>query len=471
MISPPPASVPDDPPTSGGRRIWTHGTLRYSLGALLVLFGWLLLGDFAIYLRDRSIVPITQLFLKREGAPDTLIAIMLFSLPALLGVVLAPVVSLHSDRHRGPRGRRIPYLLVSGPLAAAAMAGLAFSAPLGTLLAAGTGGFLARDVAVFAVFGLFWTVFGAASVVSMTIFNGLINDVVPTAVLGRFFGLFRVVSIVDAIVFNYFLLGWAETHFMELCLGISFVFGAGFLLMCLNVREGGYPPPEPMAGGNGTAEALRRTVETYFHDCYSKGYYVLCFVCLALGPLAFTAITSFLLLYAKQMGMSLAEFGKINALCAVVSLIITYPVGALADRFHPLRVAALTITVHAVVTALGTVFIRDLSTFAGFVIAQTVLSSCYYTATASLPQRLLPRSKFLQFFSAANIVTALFGIGFGPALGLLLDATGNAYRVTFLVSTVLSLLTLASLFFLWRAFKRLGGPAGYVAPGEESVPA
>lgn len=102
------------------------------------------------------------------------------------------------------------------------------------------------------------------------------------------------------------------------------------------------------------------------------------------------------------------------------------------------------------------------STF--FLVAQTVLSSCYYTATASLPQRLLPHSKFLQFFSAANIVTAPFSVAFGPVLGLLLDAAGNDYRLTFVSSAILSVLTLMLLAVLWRQFLRLGGPSSYAAP-------
>lgn len=444
-------------------RVWTHGTLTYTFVGLLALFGWLILGDFAIYLRDRSIIPITQLFLKREGASDTLIASLIFSLPALLGILIGPVVSYQSDRCQSKRGRRIPYLLVSAPIAALAMVGLAFSAPAGELIHAISGGVLERDEAVLWVFGVFWTIFGAASVVSMTIFNGLINDVVPTAVLGRFFGLFRAVSILDAIIFNYFLLGWAETHFMQLCLGISVVFGVGFLLMCLNVKEGTYPPPEPLVS-TGRGRALTEAAGTYLRECYSKPYYLLCFFCIALGPLSFAAVTTFVFLYAKQLGMEMSHLGKINAFCAVLSLAVTYPIGALSDRLHPLRVAILTMFAHAVVTGLGGIFIRDQGTFTFFLVAQTVISSCYYTATASLPQRLLPRSKFLQFFSAASIVTAILGVGFGPLLGFLLDSTGNNYRLTFVTSAVVSVATFLLLLLLWKQFQKLGGPRSYTPP-------
>jgi MFS family permease len=341
---------------------------------------------------------------------------------------------------------------------------LAFCAPLGELVHTFTGQLLSRHAAVMWLFGIFWTVFGAASVVSMTIFSGLINDVVPTAMLGRFFGLFRAVSIADAFIFNYFLLGWAETHFMEICLAISLVFGAGFLLMCWNVKEGSYPPPDEVANPHRGVGAMADATKTYFRECYSKPYYLLCFLVIALGPLAFAAITTFVLLYAKQLGMDIGYYGKINAYCAIISLLITYPIGALADRIHPLRAAILTMALHAGTTALGAWMIRDAGSFTVFLVAQTVLSSCYYTATASLPQRLLPRSKFLQFFSAANIVTALFSVAFGPVLGMVLDAADNDYRLTFVASALISFLTLALLVVLWRQFLKLGGPKSYTAP-------
>ena len=54
-----------------GVKTWTVGTLTYTAGGLALLFFWLLLGDFALNLRDRSVGPVVQLFLKREGASDT----------------------------------------------------------------------------------------------------------------------------------------------------------------------------------------------------------------------------------------------------------------------------------------------------------------------------------------------------------------------------------------------------------------
>ena len=107
-------------------KIWTVGTLVYTLGGLCILFFWLLLGDFALSLRDRSVGPAVQLFLKREGASDTVMAILLSSIPPLLGMIIGPIVSYRSDRLRSRWGRRIPFLIIPTPIAAVAMVGIAF---------------------------------------------------------------------------------------------------------------------------------------------------------------------------------------------------------------------------------------------------------------------------------------------------------------------------------------------------------
>lgn len=118
------------------------GTLVYTTAALVTLFFWLLLGDFALTLRDRSVGPVSQLFLKREGASDTIIAFLLTSLPPLITVLIGPIVSYRSDRLRTRWGRRLPYLAISTPVATLAMVGIAFCPTLSGALQKLIGGAL-----------------------------------------------------------------------------------------------------------------------------------------------------------------------------------------------------------------------------------------------------------------------------------------------------------------------------------------
>ncbi|HNC25256.1 MAG TPA: MFS transporter, partial [Opitutaceae bacterium] len=70
------------------RREWRAGTLTYSAGALAILFVWLLWGDFAWQLKERSVAPIVQIMLRKFEASDFLTGFFLLSLPSAIGLVL-----------------------------------------------------------------------------------------------------------------------------------------------------------------------------------------------------------------------------------------------------------------------------------------------------------------------------------------------------------------------------------------------
>ena len=80
-----------------------------------MLFFWLLWGDFTIMLRERSVTPTFQYMLKELNASDFVLGLLVGFLPHAIGMVLGPVISYRSDRLRSPRGRRIPYLVLSTP--------------------------------------------------------------------------------------------------------------------------------------------------------------------------------------------------------------------------------------------------------------------------------------------------------------------------------------------------------------------
>src|SRR5260221_311982 len=137
-------------------------------------------------------------------------------------MLLGPVVSYRSDRHRGRWGRRIPYLVLPTPIMVLSMMGLAASPWLGIHLHALLGGFSpGANALVLGLLGLFWVLFECASISAYLIFGALINDVVPAPFLGRFFGLFRAFSLIAGIVFHAWLLGWAEVHYVWIFIGIG----------------------------------------------------------------------------------------------------------------------------------------------------------------------------------------------------------------------------------------------------------
>lgn len=204
-----------------------------------MLFGWLLWGDFSWQLKERSAIPVVQIMLKTFKSSDFLAGLFLATLPALIGIIIQPVISYRSDRHRGKWGRRIPYLLLTTPVATVSMFGLAFSPHIGAWIHAELG--LAPDslnFAILMVMGLCWTVFEFATLAANVVFGALINDVVPRQIIGRFFGMFRVVSLLTGIFFNYFLMGKVEGAFHDHLFGAGGGLWIGFY-SDVPVRKGG----------------------------------------------------------------------------------------------------------------------------------------------------------------------------------------------------------------------------------------
>ena len=447
-------------PGAGPRKTWQVGTLTYTAGGLALVFCWLLWGDFAWALRDRAVPPVMQLLFKKFDASDLVIGLIFSSLPSALGIVIGPIVSYKSDRLRTRWGRRIPFLIVPVPFLVLSMAGLAFCPQLGARLSHFLGSWSpGLNWSVIITMAICWTMFEVCCIASNSVFGALVNDVVPQEIIGRFYGLFRAISLIAGILLFFNLKNNAETHSSWIFLGVGAVYGIGFLLMCLNVKEGKYPPP-PAAEGPGVFFA----VKTYFKDGFGHSYYLWFFAATVLANLAAFPFNLYSVFYAKSIGMDTNIYFKCLALTYVFSLFLSYPLGILADRFHPLRITMASLAVYAAVMAGGGLLVRNSSTFGVALIVHGVISGCLFTAMASLGQRLLPRNKFAEIGSAGGIIGAVSAIVLSPLLGQFLDFTHHNYRYTFFASVILTLLALGAFVVLHRRFMALGGPRNYVAP-------
>jgi MFS family permease len=454
-------SVYPRPPTSTSA-LWTVGTLTYTTGGLVVLFLLLLGGDFAYSIRERSIGPVVQLMLTRLHASDTLLAFLFTTLPTSLSLVISPAVSYRSDRFRSRWGRRIPFLLIPTPVAAAAIIGIAYTDDFGR----GLQHLLrwpdsSQQHCALICFAILWTIFEVAAIVAGSVLGGLINDVVPRAVMGRFYGMFRQVSLGAGIIVNYWVIGQAETHYRAIFIGTGVLFFAGFMLMCLTVREGEYPPP---VHAGATAMHTWDATKQYFRECFQLSYYRWLFVGLTLAGATFVPVNLFALLFSQQLKVSTQTYGHILAYSYIVSFLMASPLGWLVDRVHALRATIAMVALYAISMISLWPMIHSALTFEIALTLHTVIAGLFFTASAPLGQSLFPRLAFAQYSSAAGIVASLFTIAFGPALGQLMDRTDHNYRLTFLVAGTLGLAAVTTLALVHRDFKRLGGPAAYTPP-------
>jgi MFS family permease len=479
-------------------RRWYAGTLTYTFAGLVALFFWLLWGDFALNLKERSVPPTLQLLLKHFNASDLLLGVLVTSLPQAMALVVTPIISYQSDRLRTRWGRRIPFLFATAPLAFLSMVGLAYSPVIGRWLAHSFGAH-SEDAAIVASLGVFWGVFELCSIVAaFVVFPGLINDVVPRPVLGRFYGLFRIVSLGAGMVFNWFFMGKVEQYFVPIFLTIGALYGLSFALMCLKVREPQLPPASdakdtaaaeanaapalgemaatgampaagivdyqiPMPPASRT-QRIWTAIETYFAESFGIPYYYWFFASFALATMAFTPINSFSIPFCLALGMSRDTYGKLSTLQFALSLAQAYPVGWLCDRFHPLRITIVSLALYAVLTMLAFVFVRNTVMFGAAHVLCGTVAGFWLTATAPLGPALLPKNRFTQFLSATHICTATGVIVIAAACGRFLDVMHHDYRYMYLWASVLVTASLIVSLVLYRQFMARGGPEGYVAP-------
>ncbi len=101
-----------------------------------------------------------------------------------------------------------------------------------------------------------------------SVYYYLFNDVVPEQYLGRFTTLFRAIGTASGALYNFFVYRYAGTHSKEIFVGFGILYGIGFMLMSLKVKEGEYPPPSQQVGAGRLSGLKTFFQESYCHKIY-----------------------------------------------------------------------------------------------------------------------------------------------------------------------------------------------------------
>jgi len=457
------------------------GTLSYTMAGLITLFLFLLWGDFSFSLMETVVPVILPLKLNAIGASNKALGLIVTVIPNVMNLFINPIASFRSDRFRSRWGRRIPFLAGVTPFLVLFLILLGYSEPIGKMIHGTIFGHKFSETTVLLwTIGVFMVCFQFFNLFITSIYYYLFNDVVPHAFLARFMALFRVVGGGAGSLFNYAVLKYAKTHMQEIFLWAALLYFVAFIVMCLFVKEGEYPPPPPNVDNK---SGLIPSLKTYAVECYSHQFYWFLFLANSFIAMTWASGSFGTLLSTNYMGYSLDFIGKLGGICGIISMVLLYPAGIIADRFHPLRVQITAATLQLMIAPFSIAFTFMRPHFA----LQTAMHISIFFSALSLPigtlgaaaelpvlMKLFPQERYGQFCSANALIRSLALIVAGFFCGGFLDfmKTFNpnpdyCYRFVPVWNVFFNFCSLFFLYKLYRAWKWRGGMQGYVPPQVE----
>jgi len=457
------------------------GTLQYTKAGLAAVFIWLLWGDLCFTLMESVAPSIVPLRLKELGISDFLLPIITASIPNTINTMLNPVISTASDRHRGRFGRRVPFMLFSAPFISGALVLMAFSTEIGARLHTVIGpltGWSANAVAILAV-AVLWIMFTVLNMFATTVYYYFFNDVVPAVFMSRFFGFFRLVGSLGSMLWNSLFYPHALTHMKLIFLGAAAVYFVGFVMMCTGIKEGKYPSAPPLGEGFFTK------LKTYAKECMSHRLYIYMFVHNVFWAVSGACGVFTVFLQLNSLGITLKQIGYIGAAVSGVQMVLSYPAGMLADRYHPMRVMLWIKIGLVLIVPLNFVWLfgnfPPQTAFHILIVLAAVelpLGLLYDTARQPMQMRVWPKSRYGQFCSFNAIVQAAAGILASSMVGIYMtgmrrifpdNVYGKDYCYRMIPAWRLPFLCVALVFLvlMYREWNRLGGLKNYKVPGFE----
>jgi MFS family permease len=469
--------------------LFRAGSLTYTQSGLVRLFSWLLGAEVVFTLIDMLEPKVLPVLLHAHGATDKQIGIIIGSINAVLQLLIMPPIGYYSDRLRTPWGRRIPLLFWVTPFVTLFLALTPFAPEITRWLMSFSA--IASGVQQFSVppvvlcFGVLVFLYRTVQTVTNTAFFGLLRDVVPVTHMGRFLALFRVVGAGATFTITYWLLGHADTQSKPIFIGVAALNLVGFLLICRFVREGEYPPVVERTLQIQNAKALQRflratrvfVAESYTHPVYLWLYAVR--VCLY-GALL--GLSGFVIFFPREeLGLSLADVGKLLSWPSLAWLFIAYPVGKLIDRAGSMRVLSSGLVAITLGYAGTFLFVVGAKTFFVFSMITGVSFWIVMLAQLKVTQEIFHPQRYSQLAGANTIVQSLIIAALiSPLAGWALDALKGwrhtldfpgigpvvfgPYRLVNLMLGALYGLGLLSFYKMKQHWTKLGGPDQYEAP-------
>ena len=453
-------SVGTDPRATA---IYRAGTLFYTRSQLAFVFLMLLGGDFAFTFFEQVFRGVIPLFAKDLHASNTLIGVMTGSIAGVMNLFFLPNISMKSDRHRGPLGRRIPYLLWSTPCTVGSLLLVGFAPEIGRWLHERTflGGMASETSLILALLCLFAASYHLWNMVLNNVYNWLIRDVVPGEIIGRFLSWFRVVATLASFGFLWWIFPRVIDYRKTVFVGVGGVYLVIFLLMCWQVREGEYPPPPVEDDAPGVVKTFAR----YFRECLCIPMYRDYFIVYVLMSVATSSVGPFTTLFARdRLGLDLGDIGRIGAWGTLAGAFIFIPIGWVSDKFKPIWVVTGGLLGIIAATLCAYFFVHDRTAWWIYALVSALPSCAWGLGNTAFSMALFPQEEFGQFSAGLNV----FGMGGlivgNYLLGKFMDLVHSQYEFAFLWTAVITTVALILMSRVFRGWRQHGGPHHYTPP-------
>ena len=444
---------------------YTAGSLSYTKAGLVTLSFWLLWGDFALGFFESIFGRFIPLFLRELQASNTLVGLMTGGLVGVVNVLCLPGISRWSDGFRSRFGRRIPFLLVATPVTVLSLLCAGFTPEISRFLyqfvPAWLENLVSGHVFTLSLLCVFVVAYDFFNMVLVTSYNWLLRDVVPERVMARFLSWFRIINTISSMVFLKLVFPYVLSHRMEVFLGVGLFYSVAFLIMCLKVKEGDYPPPPE----NDTKPGVFKGFLIYFRECLGhpiyRNYILVSIMWFMVSGCTNPFIT---LLMNETLKLNMGDMGTLFAVNAAVSVLVLYPVGWACDRFGPLQITIITLALQIAVSVGGFFLVNDKLSMTAYLVISAIPVVSWKLASFAVSVRIFPKAKFGQFASALNVFgTGAMVVG-NMLIGALIDFFHNNYRIAFAWAGFFAVAALLCMLVVLRWYRRLGGPDNYLAP-------
>lgn len=382
-----------------------------------------------------------------------------------MNFIMNPILSTTSDRTRTRWGRRIPFLVTATPFVAGFVILLGWTPQIAELLH-GAGFLPSVRLQTLGILLLAFcaVLFQFFNLIVGSIYYYIFADVIPHRFIGRYMAAMNIGGMVTQLVFNLWVMPSVTDHLPWVYTVVGITYFVTFMLMCVFVKEGKYPPAKrPENEGLPLWLRIYNWVALYFRQCYRHPFFIFLFLGTALNNASTTCRQVFNLLFAtRELGMDAAQYGKVMAVGAFVSMGVIMLTGWIMDKIHPLRVFLASGVIVILANIWGYYFVFDYHSFFTVGIAIIAVYAIQNVSNGPVFVALFPPEKYGQFCSANAMLNSALLIFANYLGGIAIDLFG--YRFIFVWDTLFTIAATVSLIYVYIKWKQYGGAEHYVAP-------